>query len=111
MANFDLGPESLGSTTADRLINNRDLNGVYFDTDNLIQLIESGKGVVITGGRGAMLKDGTTCELGIGGVLGVAESIAMCKSVTSVSVLTSLNGVVIDGDTAYQAFLQLSVQA
>ena len=106
---FDLGPKSLGSITADRLINNRDLNSVYIsDTGNLIQLIESGKGVVITGGRGAMLKDGITCELGIGGVLGVAESIAMCKSVTSVSVLTSLNGVVIDGDTAYQAFLQLS---
>lgn len=108
-AKFDLGPGSLGSITADRLINNRDLNSVYIsDTSNLIQLIESGKGVVITGGRGAMLKDGIVCEIGIGGVLGVAESIAMCKSVTSVSVLTPLNGVVIDGDTAYQAFLQLS---
>lgn len=109
VAKFDGESRSLGSITAARLVNNRDLNSVYVsDTSNLIQLIEGGKGVVITGGRGAIQKDGITCEIGVGGVLGVAESIAMCKSIKSVSVLSPLNGVVIDGDTAYQAFLQLS---
>lgn len=109
VAKFNMESGSLGSTTADRLVKNRDLNSVYVsDTSRLIDLIESGKGVVITGGRGAIHKDGTTCEIGVGGVLGVAESIAMSKPIKSLSVLTPLNGVTIDGDTAYQAFLQLS---
>ena len=107
-AEFFVNDESPGALA---LLNesNREVSTIFIGGEGTInELIKSGKGVVITDGEVVIHKNGMKCQFKRGGALGVAEVIANVECRDAFHLVSSVNALAIDGDSAFQAFSQLS---
>ena len=108
-AEFSVADDSPGALALKALESNRAVNSIFIDSEGTInELIKSGRGVVITDGEVMINKNGIRCRLRRGGVLGVAEVIANVECRDAFHLVRSVNALSIDGDSAFQAFSQLS---
>ena len=108
-AEFSVADDSPGALALKALESNRGVNSIFIDSEGTInELIKSGRGVVITDGEVMINKNSIRCRLRRGGALGVAEVIANVECRDAFHLVRSVNALAIDGDSAFQAFSQLS---
>ena len=108
-AEFFVNDESPGALALKALESNRGVNSIFIGSEGTInELIKSGRGVVITDGEVVIHKNGMKCQFKRGGALGVAEVIANVECRDAFHLVSSVNALAIDGDSAFQAFSQLS---